>query len=170
MPLAQIKRMGFAPGDLELPLESANAAVKPRRPALGIDRRRGHLGHEGHRVIAAVVADENASGLLVRGFLTLCYQASDVGGFQPNTKAVVGRAEAQIFFWYELEHRSKNLKKAGIGHYVALLCKETDRFTCSLGDSFDPRREDRMPASDTFAREGLRSVLFEIIRQQRRDH
>lgn len=169
MPLSQIERTGFAPGDLELSLEPADAAVKPGVPAFRIDRCGGHLSHEGHRVIATVVTNENTAGLLISSFLTLCHQRGDLSPFQPNAEATIGRAETEFLAWYEHEHGSKNLKKADVGYRVISLRKETDRFACSLGDSFDPRGKDRMPASGPFAWEGLWSVQFEIIRQQRRD-
>lgn len=163
MPLSQIKRTGFAPRELELPFEPANTAVKPSIPAFRIDWCGGHLSHKGHRVIATVVTDENTAGFLVPSFLTLCHQGCDMGSFQAKAEAVVDRAETQFFAWYEHEHGSKNLKKAGVGYYVIFLREETDRFACSLGDSFYSRGKDRMPASDPFAREGLWPVLFEII-------
>ena len=93
MPLTQIERIRFAPGDLELPLEPADATIKPGVPAFRIDWCGGHLGHEGHRVIAAVVTDENAAGLLIPGSSTLCQQRGGMGHFQLNAEAVVRRAE-----------------------------------------------------------------------------
>lgn len=99
MPLSQIKRTGFAPRELELPFEPPNTAVKPSIPAFRIDWCGGHLSHEGHRVIATVVTDENTAGLLVYSFLTLCHQGGDMGRLQPDAEAAVGRVETQFFAW-----------------------------------------------------------------------
>ena len=103
MPLSQIERAGFAPGDLELPLEPADSRSNQVVPCLDRSVLQS-VRNEGHRVIATVVADEDSSGLLVSSFLTLCYQGSDVNGFQLNAEAVVDRAETQFFSWYEHEH------------------------------------------------------------------